>query len=227
MQFTKKCVMWLFIWLLVGLIGCVQNETNEVTTVQMVEIQTPTPEITTRTSRVCTEMGCLSTLRVKLAGNIPSALIIEVSEPEGMAAVGGCFWTPQDAQGILNPQQEEFGPDDVEEIEELHTFLGGVPLCSQMNASHIEVNRRADGSIYSILAVCSKETGAQPHIRLRCTEEDSVSFLDFTPDQATIKVYTEGEIHEVEATPNYTSFHPNGSGCQPGCKNATVRMIIP
>ncbi len=58
-------------------------------------------------------------------------------------------------------------------------------------------------------------------------EQSGVSFLDFAPQQAIITLRWEGGDATQSFRPEYKTFRPNGSQCEPECRTATVIFLMP
>lgn len=222
-----SCRIWLFILLWLGLVGCIGNMGEGCDAAAITPTASMVSTVEFATVFVCQDLGCESNLDVQLTGNVPSTLVVEVSEPRGMVAVGACFPSSQDVQGVLT--REEIDLDDEKAVNKLQTALGNVPLCSNTEATAIEVYRSSTGALYSLLATCSAPNATQNSVLLSCSRESIVSFFGFTPSHVSIKVYAGKEVLEVEHAPEYTIFSPNDPQCTPKvyCQTATVTVDIP
>ena len=66
---------------------------------------------------------------------------------------------------------------------------------------------------------------------LTCTGPDhcagGIQFEDLTPAHAIITVTSGDKVKSVETDLEYTKHRPNGPGCEPECRQATVTVILP
>lgn len=73
----------------------------------------------------------------------------------------------------------------------------------------------SDGSVMETF-VCP--TGA------RC---ERATFDDFMPETVTVRIIGGADTATTSAEPTYTTLQPNGPGCPPTCRQATVRARLP
>jgi hypothetical protein len=52
-------------------------------------------------------------------------------------------------------------------------------------------------------------------------------FVDYMPPSVTIRVTTSAGTREQTTQPTYNTSRPNGPGCGPECKQATVTVPLP
>ena len=56
---------------------------------------------------------------------------------------------------------------------------------------------------------------------------ERATFDEFTPEQVTVRVIAGGDTATTTSTPTYTTLQPNGPGCPPTCRQATVQARKP
>lgn len=56
---------------------------------------------------------------------------------------------------------------------------------------------------------------------------ERVTFDDFLPESVTVRVIAAGDTAITTSRPTYTTLQPNGPGCPPSCRQATVTARKP
>jgi len=57
-------------------------------------------------------------------------------------------------------------------------------------------------------------------------EHGTVSFMDFDPQQVTVKITWSGGSYSTTGSPIYTSFQPNGRYCPPECRGGKLQVSM-
>ena len=56
---------------------------------------------------------------------------------------------------------------------------------------------------------------------------ERISFDEFQPESVTVRVIAAGDTATTTSRPTYTTVQPNGPGCPPSCRQATVTVRKP
>ncbi len=86
--------------------------------------------------------------------------------------------------------------------------------------------RAAPGGEYTLTATAA--TGEDRNGRCVITSDGSclVGFPGFLPDEVTLAVSGDGQQASVTLEPDYEQFQPNGPGCPPVCRQASVEIDL-
>ncbi len=56
---------------------------------------------------------------------------------------------------------------------------------------------------------------------------NQVAFLNFSPEELTVSIESQGVNTSQEYHPDYSVFRPNGPGCDPECHSAILEFRVP
>lgn len=107
--------------------------------------------------------------------------------------------------------------------------MGGDRVCTEIGCSDgisVQVSDQRPDSI-SISIFRNQDT--EPIASRQCTEPDQSCVLfaaGETPDNVSVEIGWEGGAFRETFSPQYEEFRPNGPGCPPTCRMASIDIDL-
>ncbi|MDJ0755822.1 MAG: hypothetical protein QNJ45_20010 [Ardenticatenaceae bacterium] len=198
--------------------------TKEIITPQLLEENDMPEEII-----MCTLLGCSDELEISLLREIEEDFIVTVGRSNEPEIVVHCFPLGE-REYALYGNHDDFNLERPEDLAEIRNLSPAVDYCGSTTTGEALFSYLIDGYLEQVIVICDEQLLETVSINSSgCSGRfgQDISLVGYTPEEVTISVYWADNELTVQSKPTYKTFYPNGPECDPGCRRASVRVLMP